>query len=524
MLVELLCFLAFLQPALSDDWLMAGRDYHNTRNQEDDILNKHNIRNLRVESYHRTGLFQFNQVVVKDDYACFGEFAASRFKCVNSTTNTTIWSVSLIGPVANSPVIRGSDIYICTIGSSCSRRFLNNGTLYWTRQMPNPVWTSPLVIGNQMIVATNPGEESSVTYAYMNTSCCSKRGSVHYLDINTGLDIISPLYQIPPATFINVTLPVPNVYQGLNSTTTFPYGPSGAAAWGDMAYSEELGLLYVTTGQAYSPNASGVIPYGVDTVFAYDLSGNEVWSTSLRELRGTNGGVDINDIWNIALYWDPKHPTDVDAVGPIFYKLRGLDKRGKAKYALFVPDKRGIGFVLDAETGEPLNGAGYDFLPGIPYPSSNGGFNIGSAGGSFQGRWRTFGNLLSTYSTQVCNNSGNNNAECVRFNYAGNFSAHIVAINAQGTIELDRFTRNNTHFLGGLVLVDEMLFVRDTFGKKLLVLDALDLNHILLELDLSTYLSGIDLGASITVANGKVYLGTGIFSSPSMCGLITLSL
>ncbi|CAK7994736.1 PQQ-binding beta-propeller repeat protein [uncultured virus] len=516
-----LCLIIFCHTVLADDWLMGGLNHHGTRNQEDDILNKHNIKDLGVKWFKRTGLYTFNQPVSKGGYVCFGEFAGGIFQCVNATTNLTIWSTPLIGPVAGAAVIDGDKLIVCTIAGFCYRKFLENGTTFWTRQMPNPVWSSPLVVGNQVIIATNPGEESGVNFAYMTTQCCSKRGSIHYLNIETGLDNITPVYQIPVASFINVTLPIPNVYQGLNSTTTFLYGPSGGAPWGDFAYSPELNLIYVCTGQAYSPNASGMIPSGVDACFCYDLSGNLIWSESVRELRGN----DILDIWNSALWWDPKNPTDVDiGTGPMFYKLTGLERRGRTKYAIAVGDKRGIWYVFDAETGNCLNHQGYNSLPGVPYPSSNGGYNLQSAGGKFNGRWRSYGNLLSTYSSQICNNSGNTNAECVVFNYAGNFSAHIVAMNGLGTQELDRFTRNETHFLGGLVLLDEMLFVRDAFHKKLLVLDALDLNHILLELDLSAYLSGVDLGASMMIANGQVYLGTGIFGSLTTNGLLALGL
>lgn len=515
------CIAVTIQSVAGDDWLMGGLNHHGTRNQEDDILNKNNIKDLTVKWFRKTGLYTFNQPVCKDDYVCFGEFAGGLFMCVNATTNSTIWSSPLIGPVAGGAVIKGNKIYICTIGGFCYRKLLHNGSTLWTRQMPNPVWSSPLIVGNQMIVATNPGEESVVDFAYMKSHCCTKRGSIHYMNILTGVDTIPPIYQIPPSADINVTLPFANVYEGLNSTTTFLYGPSGGAPWGDFAYSQELDLIFICTGQAYSPNGLGKIPSGVDACFAYDMCGNLEWSTSVRELRGN----DILDVWNSALYWDPKNPTDVDiGTGPMFYKLTGTDRRGKSKFAIAAGDKRGIWYVFDAETGKCLNDQGYDSLPGIPYPSSNGGYNLQSAGGKLKGKWRSYGNLLSTYSSQICNNSGSTDAECVIFNYAGNFSAHIVVMNGRGTHELDRFTRNSTHFLGGLVLVNKMLFVRDAFNKKLLVLDALNINNVLLELNLSAYLSGLDLGASIMVANGQVYLGTGIFGSPSLNGLIALGL
>lgn len=516
-------FLILLSTSIADDWLTGGVNHDNTRHQEDDILNKHNIDRLTVKWFRRTGLYCFNQPTSIDDYLYFGEFAASTFLAINTTNNATIWSVSLAGPVAGGTTISGSDLFVCTIGGACYRLNRFTGATIWVRFLGAAVWSTPLNVGNRLIVGLNPGEESSVTYPYLQTSCCQTRGSIMYLNSTDGTTL-NQTFTIPAATFINVTLPVPNVYQGLNSTTTFLFGPSGAATWGDFAYSDELDLIFVCTGQAYSPNASGLIPKGVDSCFALDLLGNIRWETSVREARGN----DINDIWNIALYWDPKNPTDVDiGSGPMFYKLTGADKdhtKPKTKYVIATGDKRGIWYTFDAETGSIYNGIGYDALPGVPYPTSSGGFNLGTTGGKLNGVWRSFGNLLSTYSSQICNNSGNLAAQCVRNDFAGNYSAHVVAMSGNGFTELDRFTRNNTLFFGGFALCNKMLFVRDALNKKLLVLDAENLNDILLELDLSAYMPGVDFGASIMIANGRVFLGTGIFGSPFLNGMIALEL
>lgn len=216
--------------------------------------------------------------------------------------------------------------------------------------------------------------------------------------------------------------------------------------------------------------------------------------------------------------------------GPMIYKTK-IDS--KTRWVVATGDKQGNWYVFDAKTGVVLNGLGLEcLLPGPPVATSSGGFNLQSAFFKHKGSVRSIGNLLSSYNLQICNTSGGVQSQCVRYDFAGNYSAHIVAISGDGLTEIDRFTRNGTHFLGGLVIANKMVFVRDAFNKKLLVLDATDLNNILHEHDLSAHLSGGDLGAFMALGGGNhhkkrddiILVGTGIFGSATGNGMIALGL
>ena len=500
------------------DWQMGGLDYTNNRNQKDSSLTKCNIKFLTQKWFHQNPIYVLNQPTIIDDYVYFGDFnSTNNFMAVNASTGLDIWRVTLAGPVAGGALVDEDELYVCTIGGLCYNLNRYTGSIKWVKVLSNPVWVSPLKIKNILYVSANPGEDT-IDESYMRTKCCVKRGSFVLLNVSNGA-LINETPLIPEATFINVTVALPNVYDGLGKNTTFPYGPSGAAAWGDMAYSEKFELIYMCNGQANSPNASGLAPRGVDSCFAFNLRGEIVWQTSVRELRNN----DINDIYNSAMFFDPMHPTDMDVGnGPMLYKTK---VNGKKTWVIGTGDKQGNWYVFDAKTGKVINGDGYEtLLPGPPRAAANGGFNLQSAGGKVKGVWKSFGNLLSTYSSQICDTTGGPVSQCLKFDRAGNFSAHIVAMSGDGKTELDRFTKNNTLFLGGIVLSNNMVFVRDAVFKKLLVLDAENLNNILLEYDLSAHLSGGDLGAHMAISDDTVYIGTGIYGSPTHNGLIALSL
>lgn len=516
----LFAILLFL--ATADDWLMGGLDYSNTRSQEDDTITKDNVANLTVKWFRRTGLFTLNQPTGVDDWLYVGEFAGGAFYGLNATTGSTVWVKNLIGPVTGGAFIDGSNLFVATIAGFSYKLDRFTGVIVWMRYMGSPVWSSPLKIGDQVIFGLNPGEESSVTLQYLQTSCCHTSGSVVSLNETDGT-VLWTRSLLPPASFINVTLPLPNIFGGLNSSTTFPYGPSGAAMWGDFSYSQQTGYIYLATGQAYSPDASGGIPSGVDSIFALRLDGTIAWQRSVRELRDN----DINDVWISPLYWDPSNPTDMDiGNGPMLYKITGLDKgSGSTRTVVATGDKRGIWYVLDAYDGTPLNGQGNVALGTYPGPSASGGFNLQSCGAKVKGRWRSFGNLAATYSTQICSNVGSFPTECVKFDYAGNLTSSIVAFNADGTEIVDRFTRNNTLFFGSLVCINnEMVAVRDSFHKSVLFLDANNLNNVLREVNLSSYLSGRDYGGNMALINGQLYVPTGLYGSFTMNGWIAIGL
>lgn len=228
----------------ADDWPMSSLDYSGSRHQKDSTFRKNNV-GFMVEKWFRPNpIYVLNQPIIVDDYVYYGDFTGA-YAGVNITNGGTIWSVSLIGPVSNGAFVSGDYMYVCTIAGFCYKLNRFTGSTIWVSGQPNPVWSTPLLIGDKLYVSSNPSEDT-VSEIQLRTTCCQKRASLRVLDEATGT-LITETFWIPNSSFINVTVPLPNVYDGLGSNTTFQYGPSGAATWGDLTYNPELGLIFAAT-------------------------------------------------------------------------------------------------------------------------------------------------------------------------------------------------------------------------------------------------------------------------------------
>ncbi len=107
-------------------------------------------------------------------------------------------------------------------------------------------------------------------------ACCSARGSVVALDAATGKTIWQ--------TF---TIPEEPKPTRKNSAGTQQSGPSGAGVWSTPTIDEQLGVLYVATGDNYSDPPTETS----DAILAMDLkTGKLLWSKQLTEKDAyTNG-------------------------------------------------------------------------------------------------------------------------------------------------------------------------------------------------------------------------------------------
>ncbi len=107
-------------------------------------------------------------------------------------------------------------------------------------------------------------------------ACCSARGSVVALDPATGKTIWQ--------TFTIGDEPKPT---RKNSAGTQQNGPSGAGVWSTPTIDEQLGVLYVATGDNYSDPATETS----DAILAMDLkTGKLLWAKQLTEKDAyTNG-------------------------------------------------------------------------------------------------------------------------------------------------------------------------------------------------------------------------------------------
>jgi polyvinyl alcohol dehydrogenase (cytochrome) len=106
--------------------------------------------------------------------------------------------------------------------------------------------------------------------------CCTFRGSVVALDAGTG----DKMWQ----TF---TIPENAKPTRKSAAGTQQYGPSGAGVWSTPTIDEQLGALYVATGDNYSEPATS----SSDAILAMDLkTGKVLWSAQLTENDVFNNG------------------------------------------------------------------------------------------------------------------------------------------------------------------------------------------------------------------------------------------
>jgi polyvinyl alcohol dehydrogenase (cytochrome) len=159
-----------------------------------------------------------------------------------------------------------------------------------------------------------------------NYSCCSFRGSVVALDAATGKKIWQ--------TFTIAETPKPTKK---TAAGTQLQGPSGAGIWSTPTIDEQLGVLYVSTGDNYSDPASKTS----DAVLALNLkTGELLWSQQLTANDAFNTGCTTPQLTNCP---EAKGPDFDFGQPPILVRLGGN------KRALVIAQKSGMVHALDPD-------------------------------------------------------------------------------------------------------------------------------------------------------------------------------
>jgi polyvinyl alcohol dehydrogenase (cytochrome) len=159
-----------------------------------------------------------------------------------------------------------------------------------------------------------------------NYQCCTFRGSVVALDAATGKKIWQ--------TF---TIPDPAKPTSKTASGTQQYGPSGAGVWSTPTIDEQLGALYISTGDNYSDPPSTTS----DAVVALSLkTGELLWSRQLTEKDAFNVGCSI-----------PQRPNCPESNGPDFDFGQPpiLVSLGGNKRALVIGQKSGMVHAIDPD-------------------------------------------------------------------------------------------------------------------------------------------------------------------------------
>ncbi len=156
--------------------------------------------------------------------------------------------------------------------------------------------------------------------------CCTFRGSVVALDASTGKKIWQ--------SFTILEAPKPT---RKNPAGTQQFGPSGAAVWSTPTIDEQLGVLYLATGDNYSDPPSNTS----DAILAMQLkSGELLWSKQLTE----------NDAYNTAC-GSPQPGNCPEAKGPDydFGQPPVLVNLGGGKRVLVIGQKSGMVHAVDPD-------------------------------------------------------------------------------------------------------------------------------------------------------------------------------
>ncbi len=337
------------QPA-EQSWTSAGQDLHNTRSQPHErAIGPANVASLTTKWTFTTGADVSATPTVAGDAVYFPDWSGNLY-AVRKDTGVQIWVHKIsdydnyAGSIARvSPAISGNDLIIGDVQSgSVAHNGANvmavnrqTGTLRWITKVdahPAAVITGPPVVqGDMVYVGVSSSEESLATDP--TYACCSFRGSMVALNINTGAIVWQ--------TFV------------------MPDGYSGGAIWQPPAIDVKRGTLFVGTGNNYE------VPQSVktclsetvgnaqtmcfdptdyyDTALALDLKTGQVkWS---KRVQGT-------DVWTVAC---TKNPNPVSCPEPSSpdYDLGGSGPNLLANFVGF-GQKSGLYWAFNPDNGDLL--------------------------------------------------------------------------------------------------------------------------------------------------------------------------
>ena len=337
-------------------WSVAGQNLQNTRSQPNEhAIGRGNVASLTTKWAFTTGADVSATPTVAGDAVYFPDWSGNLY-AVRRDTGTQIWSHKIsdydgfTGSVARvSPAIHGNDLIIGDIesgtlahnGANVMAVNRQTGALRWITKVdthPAAVITgSPVVQGDIVYVGVSSTEESLATDP--TYPCCSFRGSMVALDINTGV-IKWQTFDMPD-----------NMGQA--------DGYSGGAIWQPPAIDVKRGMLYVGTGNNYevpqsvkacladSPVSTQMNCFDAgdmyDSAMALDMTTGKVkWS---KRVQGV-------DVWTVACTKNP-NPVSCPEPNSPDYDLSGSGPNLLPHFVGF-GQKSGLYWAFNPENGDLL--------------------------------------------------------------------------------------------------------------------------------------------------------------------------
>jgi len=528
-------FLLFSFSAYAGNFTIGNYDLNGSRSipsSSESGLSKNKIEAIGLEvKWHTPTDAPLVAVPIVQDavvYAATTSFASGSLYAMDASDGEILWQFPLPGGALASPLVTEKAVYVAAFNGTLFKLNRKTGDEIW-RIKPNlhpfldTTWTGPIRVFNGtkslIILAINANDEG------VGNTDLGVSGIVA-IDDKAGME----------------------EWRFLTTTPT----EGGAGIWETSpSYSKKSNLIYITTGQTAKATTSAPF-FGSNAVFAIDASdGSMRWKTQVRG----------DDLWNFDIPFDPTAPGDTDiGDGAALFKMKG-------KEFIAVGSKRGYFYVMDALTGEIINGSGVDSLgfsigldafdggdpSGVIGPSVDGGYNLDSGYYKKGNRTIHFG-ILTDYTSGLIDvfnqvppydgrgaprpSAGYIPGTCFIAGFGkspecpGADSGNLILIEGDGSEELGRFTHEDGQIFAPLYL-DDMIFVHaapnfsTSFGNSLLVLDVSDptsptlIQSVPLSIGSATAAS---LGANISIANGMIYSGNGFFGFGPQQGLFAIGL
>lgn len=223
---------------------------------------------------------------------------------LDTATGAIVWQNSDVKGTS-SPTWADGKLYVNDSRSVLHSLDATTGTEIWQAQIdPHPRaggFSSPVVAGNRVIVGSASIEEVSAK------DHATFRGSIVAFDRSTGAEVWRHYTVDPPH--------------------------NGVAVWSSVSVDAEAGLVFGTTGNNYTEDASDTS----DSIFAVELSSGKLrWN---RQLSG-------NDVFTIPA---PKSPDSDLGTNPILFDAT---IGGTKRKLVGAGQKSGMFWALDRATGE----------------------------------------------------------------------------------------------------------------------------------------------------------------------------
>ena len=344
-------------------WLSGGQNLNNTRSADlEKTITPQNAHNLRVKWAFTTGGDVSATPTVDESSVYFPDWKGNLYK-VNKQTGIATWShpisyyTGVVGHFARlSPAIAGNRLVIGTqvntnlpatfVGAQVIAIDKNTGQMLWKKTVddfPYAIVTqSPVIDGNLVYVGVASQEEAIAANPFY--ACCTFRGSMVCLDLNTG-NIVWKTYMTPAGK-----------------------GFSGCSIWGSTAaVDKKRNTVYVTTGNNYSvpqaildcAAAGGTPDHIRSCVMAVDGSAQNHFDAIVAmdartgAIKWANSVIPF-DAWNVACFFGgpncPKNSgPDYDfGQGPALFTVG----EGNQKHDLIgAGQKSGIYWALNPDNG-----------------------------------------------------------------------------------------------------------------------------------------------------------------------------